>query len=179
MISNSGCDSGTPPPNLLEDQWSLVPGVIADSVPAGRDFGQVSANFLRKKYRIGEIVEVEFHAGCPRNNLKLGGTYIQIERRKELGLGLRFVKLFLKVLKGYPSNYGWTVEYTDSDLSTKFFWYRKYSLSPYSYAKIQWEIPQSAKIGTYRIRYLGDHKSFFGTITPFEGVSPEFSVDLK
>lgn len=177
MASNLECDAGPSPPNLINDQWSLVPGVITDSVPAGRKFGDVSANFLRKKYNVGDTAEVEFHAACPRNNLKLENTYLRIERKRHLGWLSGFAKHITDIIKGYPIDFSWTVEYTDSDLSTKFFWYRKHALSPYSYAKIQWIIPQSAKIGTYRIRYLGDHKNLFGEITPFEGLSAEFDVE--
>lgn len=176
MTLHSHCDPGPPPPNLLNEQWSLVPGVVTDSVPFGKKFGDVSRNLLGQKYKKGDIVEVEFHAACPRNNLKLEGSYVHIERKSQLGTFLNLAKHIFQFLKGYPIDILWSVEYLDSDLSTKFFWYRKQYLSPYSYAKVQWEIPVDAKRGTYRIRYTGDHKNLLGNITPFEGLSQEFVV---
>lgn len=176
MLSGSKCDPGPSPPNLLNDQWTLVPGVVTDCVPFGKNYGDVSSDLLKEAYKLGEVAEVEFHAGSPRNNLKLEKTYIQIERKHQLGILLKFAKNILYFIKGYNINTSWSIEYTDSDLSTKFFWYRKEFFSPYSYAKIQWQIPSGAKKGTYRIRYLGDHKNLLGTITSFEGLSKEFDV---
>lgn len=186
MVGPSICTAGPLPPNLLNKQWSLVPGVLVDAVPFGHDFGDVSIDLQGQTYHPGDVAEAEFHAACPRNNVRLEGSFIQIQRKKEKSWNLhRLWRHMFQIIRGLPSSPGgtreeeegsWAVEFTDSDWSTKFFWYRKDTLSPYSYAKIHWEIPERVKKGTYRIKYLGDYKDFLGEIKPFEGVSTEFQV---
>jgi len=179
-------DPGPEPPNLLEDQWSMVPGVVVDSVPFGAHFGDVTRDIPRKIYRRGETVEVEFRAANPRNDFKAEATYMQIERKlvSHGGIFHRMAERVIRALFGSVLKVGmriedgsnWIIVHRDTDWSTKFRWYRDSPLSPYSYASIQWEIPQDATPGLYRIRYLGNSKNFMGSIESFEGLSSNFEV---
>lgn len=180
MIHGTKCSKGPAPPDMLADQWSLVPGVVVDATPFGKKFGDVSEDLQQKQYAVGDIVAIEFHAACPRNNFRMEQTYVQIERKmpNKNAWFIHTLQRLWSYIKGplFSSKESWTVEYTDTDWETKFIWYRKESLSAYSYARIEWHIPEDVIKGTYRIRYLGDHKNLFGSISPFEGLSHEFEV---
>ena len=43
---------------------------------AGKEFGDVFQDVEKAAYAAGEAVSVVFHAGCPRNNLHLDGTFL-------------------------------------------------------------------------------------------------------
>jgi neutral ceramidase len=173
-------DPGPRPPDLLDDQWSLVPGVIVDAVPWGARFGDTIRDVENRIYRPKEIVEVEFRAASPRNDFKTGDTYLQVERLVaettsflgRLGRGaLRLIGMDRAMVSAR-----WVVEYTDSSWSTQYEWQRRTPLSPYSFATIRWSIPSSVTGGLYRIRYLGTSKNLLGQVTDFEGTSSEFKV---
>lgn len=181
-LSNRSCDDPGPrPPNLLDEQWSLVPGVVMDAVPWGARFGDTIRDVEKQRYRPGEIVEVEFRAASPRNDFKMGGTYLQVERLVEGSdtsfwgrLGQSALRL-IGLDRGLSSR-RWVVEYTDSSWSTQFTWQRRTALSPLSFATIRWSIPSTVADGLYRIRYLGTSKNLLGQVTDFEGTSSEFRV---
>lgn len=179
MIDSQSCESGPAPPNLLADQWSLVPGVVMDAVPLGKNFGDTIKE-PKKQYRPNEVVIVEFHAACPRNNFKLEGSYLTVEKQLSSRRWFSYIIRMYELLRGdriFGAPYReWKVVFTDADWETKFFWFRKQDLSPYSYARIEWTIPKEAEPGTYRIRYFGDHKDIFGQITSFSGSSINFNV---
>jgi len=179
MIYSQDCESGPAPPNLLADQWSLVPGVVMDAVPLGRTFGDTTKE-PKKQYRPTEVVIAEFHAACPRNNFKMEGSYLTVEKQFSSGTWFSYILSMYRFLRGDrilgASDAEWKVLFTDADWETKFIWFRKHDLSPYSYARVEWTIPKDAEPGTYRIRYFGDYKDVFGQITPFVGSSINFNV---
>jgi neutral ceramidase len=182
--SNRTCDDPGPhPPNLLDHQWSLVPGVVVDAVPWGARFGDTTRDVEKQIYRPGEIVEVEFRAASPRNDFKMGDTYLQIERLATDTTALtsfwgRLCRSALRLigLDWAMSSPSWVVEYTDSSWSTQYEWQRRTPLSPLSFATVRWTIPSSVTGGLYRIRYLGTSKNLLGQVTDFEGTSAEFRV---
>ena len=183
-------DKGPSPPDMLDAQWSLVPGVVVDAVPLGVRFGDPSRDVPRRSYVPGETVEVEFHAASPRNDLRAEGTYVQVERLVVVPSVLgRLMQQVLRVF-GFGlwpdlqsstsawrgSSPHWVVEHTDTEWCTKFRWYRSVSVSPTSYARVEWTVPAEATTGLYRVRYLGSSKNLLGEVTPFEGLSSEFEV---
>ena len=174
-------DPGPMPPNLLDEQWSMVPGVVVDAVPFGARFGDTSRDVEKQKYSPGEVVEVEFRAASPRNDFKMEDTYVQVERlvmerpRSQFWGRLRQQILHLiGIDQGVTSR--WIVEYTDASWSTKLTWYRPLPLSPLSFAVVRWEIPRESADGLYRIRYRGNSRNLLGEISAFEGVSSQFAV---
>lgn len=76
MTAGKATPAGPPPPNQLSKQWSLVPPVVADGVPAGKVFGDVAEDVLPGSFAVGDTVVAVFHAGCPRNNIRAEGTFL-------------------------------------------------------------------------------------------------------
>lgn len=159
MAAGEATPPGPQPPNQLAQQWSLVPPVVADGVPAGKRFGDVAEDVAAGSYGPGDTVAAVFHAGCPRNNIRAEGTFLTVER-----------------LEGDGS---WAVVHTDADWSTRFAWGRPHSLSELSFATISWEVPGGTPPGTYRLRHFGDCKPWFRSAKPYEGSSREFVVEAS
>lgn len=80
MVKGEPTETGPQPPDLLSKQWSLVPGVVADGVPEGVIFGDRSQDVENKVYYPGDVVQAEFHSGCPRNDVRAEGTFLTVER---------------------------------------------------------------------------------------------------
>ena len=77
MAAGESTDPGPPPPNQLAAQWSLVPPVVADGAPAGKQFGDVVQDVGQEgPYAPGDTVTAVFVAGCPRNNIRQEGTFL-------------------------------------------------------------------------------------------------------
>lgn len=76
MAAGEATPPGPQPPNQLAQQWSLVPPVVADGVPAGKRFGDVAEDVAAGSYGPGDTVAAVFHAGCPRNNIRAEGTFL-------------------------------------------------------------------------------------------------------
>jgi neutral ceramidase len=142
MVAGEAVPPGPAPPNLLSRQWSLVPPVVADGVPDGKAFGDVSQDVPPGSFQAGDTVEAVFHAGCPRNNIRAEGTFLAVERREADG--------------------SWATVHTDADWSTRFSWGRPHALSELSYATVSWEVPRGTPAGTYCLRHYGDYKPWFG-----------------
>jgi neutral ceramidase len=193
MTTGTPISAGPSPPDLLSKQWSLVPGVVVDAVPPGKEFGQVSKDVPHKMYVPGDTVSVEFHSGCPRNDIRAEGTYLTVERKTMAASSGCWDRLrwYAKVLwhatcgplfnHEYPNivkqrSEKWEVVHTDNDWETKFIWHRPSPFSPFSYATVVWQIPANSMPGIYRIRHFGNRKHFWGHVQPFEGASSEFRV---
>lgn len=157
MTAGKATPAGPPPPNQLSKQWSLVPPVVADGVPAGKAFGDVAEDVPPGSFAVGDTVVAVFHAGCPRNNIRAEGTFLAVERRADNG--------------------SWLQVHSDADWSTKFAWWRPHKLSELSYATMSWEVPPGTLPGTYRLRCFGDYKPWFSSPKPYEGSSREFEVE--
>lgn len=151
-------ESGLPPPNLLDKQLSLLPGVILDDVPINVDFGSVIEDVPTEgAFKGGDVVTAKFWSACPRNDLFTEGTFALVEMLDTKGM--------------------WNSAYDDDDLSLQFLWSRPSTMSPYSYATIRWEIPNTAPPGTYRLRHFGAAKHFGGgDLQYFNGTSKTFVV---
>ncbi|KAL8245699.1 hypothetical protein R6Q59_006915 [Mikania micrantha] len=92
---------------------------------------------------IGDMVTVTFWSACPRNDLMTEGTYALVE-------------MFVQ------STNNWEAAYDDDDWCLKFKWSRPSKLSTRSHATIEWQIPDEAVSGVYRITHFGASKSHFG-----------------
>jgi neutral ceramidase len=200
MVNEKSTPPGPSPPDQLAKQWSLVPGVVADGVPNGVDFGDpVNDVEESAKFTPGEQVKVVFQSACPRNDIRAEGTYLTVERKisdkEEENGGMcaamkwifsKLASLFsfsfssqqnlatLKNLKNNDSD--WEVVHTDADWETTFSWDRHHTFSTQSFATVTWNISSDVVPGVYRIRHFGNYKHFLGTVFPFEGSSSEFDV---
>eukprot|EP00494_Astrolonche_serrata_P020122 UN20339 len=88
MKNNQPSKTDSPPPDLSSKQIELLPPVIMDTVPFGSKFGDVLTD-ASSVYSPGQTVVIKFRSGNPRNNQKLGDTYLRVELQKWFRLGDR------------------------------------------------------------------------------------------
>lgn len=158
LISGQAVEPGPQPPDLLDNQISLLPPVVVDSTPSGVNFGDVKTDIpSNSTFKKGHLVTVTFWSACPRNDLMTEGTFALVE-----------------ILQNQNK---WAPAYDDDDFSLRFKWSRPAKLSPESFATIEWRIPESAVSGVYRISHFGASKSLLGSISHFTGSSSAFVVE--
>lgn len=134
---------------------NLVPGVVYDNPPLGKKLGQV-VTAPASSYKRGSQAKAIFVTGHPKNNLRRGGTFLEVQRK---------------------AGSAWKRVQDDGDFATKFTWKRTDVLLGASTATITWDIPEDAPTGTYRIVHHGSAKApFTGKISDFTGTSTEFTV---
>ncbi len=131
---------------------SLQPGVVLDTPPPGKEFGDVLEQ-PQPSYRPGQQARVVFVSAHPNNDLHRGGTYLEVQHRRASR---------------------WATVADDGDWSTKYHWSREGVAA--STATITWDIPPDTPGGTYRVTHYGDARDLLGNITPFQGTSEEFTV---
>jgi neutral ceramidase len=145
-------DDGTPR-DLTGKQLNFQTGVVFDDKPLFKSFGSVNVD-AQATYQRGQAVAVEFWTGHPKNNLRRGGTFLEVQRQV---------------------GNGWEIVADDGDWSTTYRWVRSGVAN--SLAKIAWTIPANATPGTYRIVHYGDYKNgWTGKVSPFTGTSRTFTV---
>ncbi|KAJ7839873.1 Neutral/alkaline nonlysosomal ceramidase [Mycena leptocephala] len=127
-----------------------------DAPPLGKHFGQTLQDVrIAAPYKPGETVFARFVGANPRNNLRLEGTYLAVERL-ESSL--------------------WVMMRSDSHPSTVYQWQRDSTILGTSSVNISWTIETDTPPGTYRLRYFGDLKPLVGAISAFVGASSNFTV---
>ncbi|VAH61874.1 unnamed protein product [Triticum turgidum subsp. durum] len=147
MVENKEVPTNIQPPDMLEKQIGLLPGVMYDSTPPGVHFGDVSSDVAaNSNFRKGSTVNATFYSACPRNDLLTEGTFALVEK-----------------LNGND----WIPVYDDDDWSLQFKWSRPSKFSPRSFATLEWTIPEDAASGVYRLRHSGASKPLIGSIKHF------------
>uniref|UniRef100_H2YR12 Neutral ceramidase n=1 Tax=Ciona savignyi TaxID=51511 RepID=H2YR12_CIOSA len=130
-------DLGPTPDLKPANQSRIAPVPHPDKLPPGINFGDVISD-VNMTYTPGDTVKVTFHGANPRHNMKLGSTYLEIQR---------------------DEHGSWTTIYTDADWSTKFTWLETNSSAPPAditiYVIIEWNIPTDETAGSYRVLYHG------------------------
>lgn len=175
---------GTQPPINTNNSLSFITPVIMDQPPLFKSFGDVLASpdpANKRIYRPGETVETKFVGANPRNNLRLEGTFVAIEKlREEPGMS--------RGRGGNDSVAGqlWDVVRTDADWNLVYRWKRTSTLLGTSEVSVEWEIEDQEGVGIpvveeglYRARYFGDAKKITGTIEAFEGTGGVFEVGRR
>lgn len=141
------------PRDLSSQQISLRTGVVYDSVPFGKNFGDVQTQ-PAASYTRGQTASAVFWSAHPKNNLRNEGTFLEIQRLE---------------------NGTWQTVRDDADWDTTYRWKRNWTDE--SLVTIEWQIGQNVPAGTYRIVHYGDWKNgWTGQIRPFSGVSRSFGV---
>ncbi|MGW4477438.1 neutral/alkaline ceramidase [Rhodococcus triatomae] len=151
MRSGDDVARGPAPRDLSGFQPYFGTQVPADAPLPGRRFGDVLVQ--PGAATVGGRVVTEFVTGHPKNNLRRGGTFFEVQRLD----GAR-----------------WTRHADDGDWSTKYRWRREGTNA--SVARITWDVPAGTPSGTYRIQHFGDHRGPDGAITAFTGTSDTFTV---
>ena len=154
--STSHPGSGPLPPDNVNRSLSFITGVVYDSTPIFKSFGEVKVD-VEPSYSIGSIISVTFVGANPRNSLRLEQTYAAVEKLDE-DLGR------------------WTRARDDSDWNLIFKWKKTSEILGTSEVEIVWETEEWAEGGQYRIKYFGDSKAVGGKITAFEGTSRMFTL---
>ncbi|XP_051120504.1 neutral ceramidase 2-like isoform X2 [Andrographis paniculata] len=157
LTTGKPVEPGPQPPDMLSKQIGLLPPVVVDGTPLGVAFGDVSVDVPKNStFKKGSKATVVFWSACPRNDLMTEGTFALVE-----------------MLDGGSS---WVPAYDDDDFCVRFAWSRPSKLSSHSQARIEWNVPETARPGVYRIRHFGAAKSLFGSIKHFTGTSTAFVV---
>ncbi len=194
--------AGQAPPINTNTSLSFINPVVLDTAPLFKSFGHVlDSPSETRTYYPGETVTTRFVGANPRNNLRLEGSFAQVERLEKGG--------------GYAGE-RWKTVRTDEDWALVFRWHRTSTLLGTSEVAIQWEIElegdyadddnnddddveadgeestqdglrgrdggvgrMGVEPGVYRMRYHGDAKGLGGSITPFEGVGGSFRVGRR
>lgn len=154
--SNSS-DTGPLPPDNSDKSIGLNTGVLFDTTPKSRSFGDVILNIGKNQFMRGETVKATFVGANPRNNLRLEETYAAVEHR-------------------HPGELEWKTVRDDSDWALVYQWKRTSLFKGTSEATVAWDIEDWAKPGEYRLRYFGDARFIDGEVTAFEGKSAAFTV---
>jgi neutral ceramidase len=175
MASGAASAAGPTPRDISDDQILNTLGVVFDDKPIGKSFGDVETN-VNAAYNRGNTARVVFWGAHPRNDLRLQGTFLVVEKvntvevcRQET-VGCDTVTVCEDQVTGYsPVAYDW-------DPETIYHWQRSGVAN--SKVTISWNIPANAAPGQYRIRHFGNWKSgWTGAISPYEGVSNIFFVN--
>ncbi len=143
---------GPTPRDVTKQTVNFTSKVWFDRVPAGKAFGDLEKAPEPKVAR-GDVVEVQFWGGHPNNDFRVQDTFLVVE----------------KIVDGeaVPVARDW-------DLETTYRWARRGFAS--SLVTITWDT-RDAEPGTYRIRHMGDRRTAFGKVHPYEGVTDEFVVE--
>ncbi|KAM0333225.1 hypothetical protein ACHAQA_001885 [Verticillium albo-atrum] len=157
-------EPGPFPPNNSNRSLNFITGVVRDTAPLFRHFGDVKAD-VGTSYRRGGTVRATFVGANPRNDLRLERTYAAVER-KVVGA------------PDQPQDEGWETVRDDSDWSLVFEWKRTSTILGTSEVTVTWETAADDEVqpGVYRLRYFGNAKELTGKIVEFEGTSGSFVV---
>lgn len=145
---------GTLAPDNRGNMISFITGVVQDSSPAGKSFGQAIKQ-PNASYKLGEVVSATFQGANPRNNLRQEQTFVAIEKK---------------------DGDKWTKVRDDADWFLVYSWRRTNWFLGHSEVDVTWETSGNAEAGTYRIKYYGDSKPLIGDIKAFDGTSNSFTL---
>lgn len=149
---------GPRPRDLRGAVVGLQPGVVFDDKLLWVDFGAV-AEEAKPSYTRGDLASATFWGGHPRNDLKLNGTYLRVQRRQPDGM--------------------WRDVAHDGEGGALYHWQREYCVPTLacSLVRIDWPIPLDTPPGTYRLVHEGNWKSGWdGRVHPYSGSSRPFTV---
>jgi neutral ceramidase len=120
--------------------------------PVGGAYGEVLLS-PRPAYRRGDTVRAEFVGAYPNNDLRRGGSYLEVQCDRDGG---------------------WARLADDGDWATTFHWRRAGRAG--SRIAVTWAVPAATEPGRYRIAYFGDVLEAGGSLRPIRGVTNPFEV---
>jgi neutral ceramidase len=140
-----------PTPRVLNLQGrSRNPG--PDQLPPGQVFGQVVIE-AAAAYSRGAVASAVFLGGQPRNDMKLMGSFLDVER---------------ETASGFVAVCG------DDAPTTRVRWRR--SPRAETYVTVEWHIPAGTAPGRYRLVQSGHYQDSTGAVRPYRGQSRVFEV---
>jgi neutral ceramidase len=128
-----------------------------DTVPVGERFGG-TVREAKDSYKPGATVRVKFWGANPRNDLRIQGSFLEVQRRSPEG--------------------SWTAVLYDWDWETVFHWerYPCPGAAACSLITVEWRLPPDVEPGTYRILHRGKRRAADGKLLEYQGLSREFTV---
>ena len=156
MVAGHEIELGVPEPDRSGRARPTKRRIPPDEAAARLRVGDVITE-PRERYAFGDTVMVEFAGAHPGNDLRRGGTFVEVQRLDE--------------------DSTWRTVLDDGDWDTKFSWKRTTGRT--STVTISWTITPSvrgAEPGRYRIQYHGDARAADGMLREVTGTSPEFVV---
>ena len=144
--------AGPRPPDLSAERarWGRPP---TWDRPAAGDYGRVVTE-PRARYRPGDQVRVSFVGAHLANDLRRGGTFLEVQR-EDAG--------------------GWRTVADDGDWSTTLRWQRVGRHG--SRVTVTWDVPAGAGPARYRVQVHGTARDRDGARTEFTGVTRPFAVE--
>lgn len=153
LVKNIALPAGPKPVDLSGFQLSFQAGVVYDSTPSGKQFGDMQTN-PKAMYHAGETVTAVFWGAHPKNNFRRQDSFLEVQQLKDGK---------------------WITLRRDRDWDTAYHWERNGLAN--SLVTIDWHMPNNVDKGQYRIVHHGDWKAFVsGRITPYTGYSTVFTV---
>ncbi|PIN12041.1 Ceramidase [Handroanthus impetiginosus] len=151
---------GPSPPDLSSVLTSLLTDPSGDSPPPGVKFGDMKNDIKNGPFKVRDRVNATFWSANPRYDLLTEGTFSAVE-----------------ILRGNK----WISAYDDDDLCLFFKWDGQFHKNgSYGVATIEWEVPEEASAGVYRLRHFGSFKTKKDSpISYFTGASSGFAVIKK
>lgn len=117
-------------------------------------YGRVVAE-PQARYRPGDRVEVAFVGAHLANDLRRGGTFLEVQ---------------------HEDGDGWRTVADDGDWATTLRWHRVGRHG--SRVTVTWQVPPDARPGRHRVLVHGTARDRAGAHTTFTGVTRGFAVEL-
>ena len=166
LVQGNSPESDPTPRDFSHELIDTGERLHTDHLPAGaRSFGEMLQE-PRESYTADEDVVIRFAGANPNNNLRHEGSFLEVQRKRE-------------------DSEGWDVVAVDGDWETKFVVHKETRdlIEHVSIWEVTWHVPQSAKVGTYRIVHNGTrlHESIFGdrSFFGYAAVSRAFRVEAE
>jgi len=154
LATGQPVDPGPHPPDLSGKMPNFLAGVVFDSTPLGKAFGDPETEPL-PSYSItaNSTASATFWGASPRNEFEQVPSFFNVEM----------------LLDGK-----WMTVASDADWETKFHWERSGLAN--SLVTTEWDVPANATPGTYRFHVFGRSKSLLGKFSAYEGYSRSFEL---
>ena len=147
---------GLQPPLLPFDLVVQEPSPVFDSIPRGRQFGDIVVA-PEREYLQGVPVNATFFGGHPARGTGEASSYLTVE---------------------FWQDGEWIAQYFDWDPETQLHWQKAGIYG--SRIHIRWETDATTRAGTYRICHAGQHKRLFSDVLqPYSGCTEGFVVKAK
>jgi len=166
MAAGKKPSSDAPEPDFSDKlvQFSSGGKLSTDHFPSGaKSFGQVMHD-ADETYAAGSVARVTFAAANPLNNLRINGTFLEVQKCADTDCTK------------------WTVVADDGDWETRMHVNKakKDLMLTTRTITVEWYIPESAQSGQYRILHRGTayDKPVVGKakFTPYQGISRVFQI---
>lgn len=78
LVTGQSVTSSVAPAHFEHKLLSFLTPVVVDTVPPPHKFGDVIQQ-PHAAYKTGEVVEAVFWSANPRNNIRRGGTFLEVQ----------------------------------------------------------------------------------------------------